>query len=103
MGGWASRRQFPYPNPPRETKRRTLQRKGLPTPGLGRVSPAELTGLSNFRVRPAETITCVQEVSGKFCLTTGDFPRRPFDDSFNPLPDSNITVVFCGLYRRQGL
>lgn len=67
--------------------------------GLGRSSLGELAGLSLI----AESIACLGEVAGKFCLTAGDFPRRPFDDSFNPYPDSVITVVFRGLCRRQGL
>lgn len=98
MGGIQS--LFPYPNHLRGTKkRRGLQRslQGVRLPS--RAYWAE----SDFRVRPTEVINCLREVSGKFCLTAGEFPRRPFDDSFNPLPDSNITVVLLGLCRRQGL
>jgi hypothetical protein len=105
MGGWASRASgssfdiLAFPERPGRgghCKERVFL-------GLGKGSPVELTGPSNFRVRPAEAITYSREVSGKFCLTAGDFPRRPFDDSFNPLPDSDIAEVFCRLYRRQGL
>lgn len=103
-GGWESIwRLFPYPNCPRGTRKREgLQRRHLQGPGEG--LSIELTGVkSDFSVRAAEAIACLRGVSGKFCLTAGDFPRRPFDDSFNPLPDSDVTVVFRGLYRRQRL
>jgi hypothetical protein len=39
----------------------------------------------------------------KVCLKAGDFPRRPLEDSFNSLPDSDIAVAYFGLHRRQKL
>lgn len=32
-------------------------------------------------------------------LMAGDFPRRPFEDPFNPLTDSVLAVAFSGLLR----
>lgn len=55
------------------------------------------------RVRLREATTCPKWVSGKFCLTAGDFPRRPLEDPFNPLTDFVIIVAFFGLLRRQKL
>lgn len=55
------------------------------------------------RVRLGETSACPGQVSGKFGLTAGDFPRRPLEDPFNPLTDSIIAVTFFGLLRRQKL
>ena len=55
------------------------------------------------RVRLREVSTCLRQDLGKFCLTAGDFPRRPLEDPFNPLTGSVIAVTFFGLLRRQKL
>lgn len=55
------------------------------------------------RVRLGEVSTCPRQDWGKFCLTAGDFPRRPLEDPFNPLTGSVIAVAFFGLLRRQEL
>lgn len=61
-------------------------------------------GLSlTLRVRLKEANTCPRWVSGKFCLSAGDFLRRPLEDPFNPLTDSVITVASSRLLRRQEL